>query len=129
MMFDLTKKTDYGIELMVALAKSYGKGPVSLRQVVKTRHLPLKFLENIATILREENLIDAKEGKAGGYALKKAPAKISLTKIVDALQGPMEMGGCFACPKANGCGQKDVWHEVGQSVKKTIGKKTLEDLL
>ena len=28
-MFDLTKKTDYGIELMVALAKNYGK--VSLK--------------------------------------------------------------------------------------------------
>lgn len=128
-MFDLTKKTDYGIELMVALAKNYQKGPVSLRQIAKNRRLPLKFLENIATILREENLIDAKEGKFGGYSLKKAPAKISLTKIVDALQGPMEIGGCFACPKARRCGQKNVWHEVDQSVKKTIGKKTLKDLL
>lgn len=128
-MFDLTKKTDYGIELMAALAKNYQKGPVSLRQVAKARHLPLKFLENIATILREENLIDAKEGKSGGYALKKAPAKITLAKIIVILEGPMDMGGCFACPKAKRCGQKNIWREVGQSVKKTIGKKTLEDLL
>ena len=128
-MFDLTKKTDYGIELMVALAKNYKKGPVSLRQVAKNRRLPLKFLENIATILREENLIDAKEGKSGGYFLKKSPVKISLAKIVDILEGPMEMGGCFACPKASACGQRNVWTEVKKGVKKTIGKKTLKDLL
>ena len=128
-MFDLTKKTDYGIELMVALAKNYKKGPVSLRQVAKNRRLPLKFLEQVAGFLRKGRLIDAKEGKTGGYFLKKSPAKISLAKVVDILEGPMEIGGCFACPKARMCGQKNVWREVGKSVKKTIGQKTLKDLI
>ena len=128
-MFDLTKKTDYGIELMVALAKGYKKGPISLRRIAQGHRLPLKFLEQVAGFLREGKLVDAKEGKSGGYFLKKSPSKISIAKIVNILEGPMEIGDCFACPKARRCGQKNVWHEVGKSVKKTIGKKTLKDLL
>lgn len=128
-MFGLTKKTDYGIELMVALAKNYKKGPVSLRQVAKNRRLPLKFLEQVAGFLREGKLVDAKEGKSGGYFLKKSPSKISLAKIVEVLEGPVEVSSCLGCPKSRVCGQKNVWNEVGKNVKKTIGKKTLKDLL
>ncbi len=74
-MFGLTKKADYGVELMIALAKNFGQGPLSLRQIAKDKKLPHKFLEQVVTPLREANLIDAKEGRGGGYYLKKNPKK------------------------------------------------------
>ncbi|HUS52208.1 MAG TPA: Rrf2 family transcriptional regulator [Candidatus Bathyarchaeia archaeon] len=128
-MFGLTKKADYGIELMITLAKNYGQGPLSLRQVAKRKKLPFKFLEQLAILLREAGLIDAKEGRGGGYLLKKAPEKISIGQIVKVLEGPVEVGACFGCPKATICGQKDVWSEVGEKVKKTMEKKSLADLV
>lgn len=128
-MFDLTKKTDYGLELMIALGQKYGQGPLSLRQISRQKKLPVKYLEQVATSLREAKLIEAKEGKSGGYFLKKAPAKISVAAIVEALEGPVAVGYCAGCPKAAACGQKDVWAEVGDKVRETIEGKTLASLI
>ncbi len=128
-MFGLTKKADYGLELMIYLAKNYDQGPISLRLVAKKKKLPFKFLEQVVTPLREANLIDAKEGRGGGYLLKKEPKKISIGEIVEVLEGPLEVGACLGCPKAQICGQKDVWTEVGDKVRKTIEDKTLADLV
>lgn len=128
-MFGLTKKTDYGLELMIALAKNYRQGPLSLRQVAKKKKLPFKYLEQVVIPLREAGLIEAKQGQTGGYFLKKKPEKISVAEIVEILAGPVELGVCFGCPKAMVCGQKDVWTEVGDKVRETIEGKTLADLI
>jgi Rrf2 family cysteine metabolism transcriptional repressor len=127
-MFGLTKKTDYGLELMIALAKNHGQGPLSLRQIAKTKKLPFKYLEQVVVHLREAGLIEAKEGKGGGYFLSQPPQKISVAAIVEVLEGPVEVGYCAGCPKAALCGQKDIWVEVGDKVRETIQGKTLADL-
>lgn len=128
-MFGLTKKADYGLELMVALAKNFKKGPIPLRKIAKAKKLPFKYLEQVVIPLRESGLIEAKEGKGGGYFLKKPPKKISIAQIVEILEGPVEVGYCAGCPKATICGQKDVWTEVGDKVRKTIEDKALADLI
>lgn len=129
-MLGLKRKTNYGLELMIALAKNYQQGPTSLRKIAKEKKLPYKFLEQIVIPLREAELVKAKEGKGGGYFLKKDPAKVSLAEIVEVLEGPVKVGQCFACPMAQVCGdQKDVWSEVGEKVKETIEGKTLADLI
>jgi Rrf2 family protein len=128
-MFGLSKKTDYGMELMITLAKNYRQGPLSLRQIAKQKKLPFKYLEQVAIPLRESGLIRAKQGKGGGYFLKKKPEKISVAEVVEILEGPVEVGYCAGCPKIADCGQKDVWTEVGDKVRETIEGKTLADLI
>ena len=128
-MFGLTKKADYGLELMIALAKNYDKGPVSLFKIAKEKKLPFKYLEQVVLNLRKAGLIKAKEGRGGGYFLKKKPKNISVAEVVEVLEGPVEVGACFGCPKATICGQRDVWVEVGDKVRETIEDKTLADLI
>lgn len=116
------------MELMIALAKKYRQGLLSLRQIAKQKKLPFKYLEQVVVPLRESGLVGAKEGKGGGYFLKKSPKKVSVAEIVEILEGPVEVGACFGCPKATVCGQKDVWVEVGDKVRETIEGKTLAGL-
>jgi len=128
-MFGLSKKADYGLELMLALARNYSHGPVSLKKIAKERRLPYKFLGQIAGDLRVFGLVEAKEGRGGGYFLARSPKKISVAEVVEVLEGPVEVGACFGCSKAKLCGQKDIWAEVGDKVRKTMKEKTLEDLI
>lgn len=128
-MFDLNKKTEYGLQLMIALAKRYSQGSLSLRQLAKEEKLPYKFLEQLVLPLRLAGLVEAKEGKAGGYFLTKSPGRISVSQVVEALEGPMDLGHCFGCPKAGTCGQKDIWSEVGEKINQTMKGKTLKDLI
>jgi len=127
-MFGLKKKTNYGLELMLYLAKNFGKGPVTLREISQKKRLPYKFLEQIVIPLKNARLIESREGKGGGYFLKKKPEDISMTEIVEVLEGPVEVCQCFTCPIAKVCGQKDFWGQVGDKVKEAIEGKTLADL-
>lgn len=128
-MFDISKKTDYGLELMIYLAKNFGQGPVSLKTIAKEKKLPFKFLEQVVTPLREAGLVAAKSGQRGGYFLKEKPENVSVAQIVELLEGPVQVGACFGCPKIADCGPKEVWAEVGDKVKKTIEGKTLKNLI
>jgi Rrf2 family protein len=114
---------------MIALGKNFNKGPVSLGKIAKEKKMPFKFLEQVVISLRGAGLIEAKEGKGGGYFLTRPPKRISVAEVVEALEGPLEVGLCFDCPKVKVCGQKDVWGEVGDKIRKTIEGKTLADLI
>jgi len=127
-MFGLKKKTNYGLELMIFLAKNFGKGPIALKEIAKKKKLPYKFLEQIVIPFRGAGLVEAKEGKGGGYFLTKKASEISVAEIVEILEGPVEVGRCFACPIARTCGQKDFWGQVGDKVREAIEGKTLADL-
>ena len=126
-MFDLNKKTEYGLELMLVLVKNYQQGPTALTKIAKDEKLPLKYLEQIANALKNHGLVEAKEGKNGGYFLTKNPQSISLVEIIEAIEGPSQ-SNCICCAKASTCSQKDLWAEVNASVKKTIRQKSLADL-
>jgi Rrf2 family protein len=127
-MFDLSKKTDYGMELMVFLARNYDKGVVSLKEASEAKKLPFKFLEQIASDLKDSCLIESKEGKGGGYRLAREPKEINVGEIMMALEGPV-LGGCAGCPNAAGCGHQEVWEEVGDKVRDTMAGKSLADLI
>lgn len=128
-MFGLPKKVDYGLELLSFLARQPFKKPVSLKKVAAAKKIAFKSLEPVALLLRQAGLVTAKEGRAGGYFLARKPARISVAEVVAVLAGPVQLGVCSGCPKAAVCGQKDIWGEVGQKVRKTIKGKTLKDLL
>jgi len=127
-MFDLSKKSDYGLQFLGYLAKNYGQKPVSLRQVAKEKKLPLKFLEQIVVPLKEAGLVKSKEGRSGGYLLAKKPNQTTIAQVIEVLEGPVPLGSCMGCPQAGSCGQKQVWGEVGDQVQKAMADKTLEDL-
>jgi len=128
-MLGLTKNIDYGLDLMIALGKNYKKGPVSLSKIAKGKKIPYKFLGKLALVLKKAGLIEAKEGKGGGYFLTNNPSRISVADVVEVLGGPVEVGHCSGCSRMGVCGQKDIWVEVGDKVRETIEEKSLKDLL
>lgn len=132
-MFDLTKKTEYGLQLMVYLAKSLNQRPISLKQIAKEKKLPYRFLSQVASKLKKAGLVKTKEGIDGGYSLSKSPKKITVAEILEALEGPIELVECLkneaSCPWAGMCGQKRMFAQLKGSMKKVIEAHTLADLV
>jgi Rrf2 family protein len=132
-MFGLTKKAEYGLQLMVYLAKNYQKGPISLKEIAKKKKLPYRFLSQVALTLKKSALVKSKEGVGGGYYLAKSPKKIAVADILEALEGPIELVECLrseaSCPWAQMCGQKAMFEKMKGSLKKIIEAHTLADLV
>jgi len=125
-MFYLTKKADYGLELMMELARRFSNKPLSLRELAEEKQLPLKFLEQVAGILKKSGLVKAKEGRGGGYFLAKPAGKISLGEIIKATEG--KWLNCDDCQRADVCSPKNLWRNLEKAIWQTLRKMTLEEI-
>jgi len=130
-MLALSKKTDYALLLLIALAKSEKKY-VSLREISSARHLPYRFVAQIARDLAKEKILESREGVSGGYRLAKPANKISVKDIVYILEGGIALTECAegkVCKQAGFCPAKRGVSEVQRLVLETLGSKNLADFL
>ena len=65
----ISKKTIYGFQAAILLAKRYDSGPVLITDLAREGHIPKKFLEAILLELRKAGILNSKKGKGGGYVL------------------------------------------------------------
>ena len=129
-MFQASKKTQYGLRAMVCLSKGFSKRQVlPLREVSRAEGIPFRFLEKIMSALEKAGLIKAKKGAGGGYSLAKAPAKIRVLEIMEAIEGKIVPAGCAFCGKAGRCLSKSVWQKIQKSLNNTLKSITLADLI
>jgi Rrf2 family protein len=85
----ISKKTIYGLQAVILLAKRYETGPVLITDLAREGHIPKKFLEAILLELRKNGILNSKKGKGGGYVLGKDPQDISIGEIIKTLEGPL----------------------------------------
>jgi Rrf2 family protein len=83
----ISKKTIYGLQAVIILAKRYDSGPVLITDLAKEGHMPKKFLEAILLELRKNDILKSKKGKGGGYVLGKDPQDINIGDIIRTLDG------------------------------------------
>jgi Rrf2 family transcriptional regulator, cysteine metabolism repressor len=139
MMF--STKAEYGIRVMVGLARHDSGGPVPLAEIAEHDGLPLAYLEHLVARLRKAGLVDSRRGSRGGYLLAREPEQITMAEIVEALEGsiaPIECisqgpDGSIVCSResdpAHSCPTKLLWARVRFSIISTLVQMTLADLV
>src|ERR1700676_5263739 len=80
MWLQVSTKGEYGVRIMVDLARHFGERPRSLTDIAQSEMLPLAYLEQLAKLLREAEppLVTSTRGAHGGYRLSRHPAAISM---------------------------------------------------
>lgn len=131
-MLQITKKTDYGLLFLSAMAKETPGEYIPLRKIAESENLPYKFLSQIAIELRSHGFVESKEGLGGGYRLKGKPNKIDLSDIIQTLNGPIAPTGCLRgkyCQHAPRCGHKKIMDKLGRVVIDSLSQYSLKDLV
>jgi len=139
MMF--STKAEYGVRVMVELARRAGEAPVPLAEIAEADGLPLAYLEHLVARLRKAGLVDSRRGSRGGYMLARDAHEISMAEVVEALEGsiaPIECisqgpDGSLVCSRESHpnqpCPTKLLWTRVRSSIVNTLRETTLSDLL
>src|SRR5919201_6585671 len=139
MMF--STKAEYGVRVMVELAKHGGEEPVPLAEIATKDGLPLAYLEHLVARLRKAGLVDSRRGSRGGYLLARSHVDITMAEIVEALEGsiaPIECisqgpDGTISCSRESDpghvCPTKLLWTRVRGAVVQTLQDTTLADLV
>ena len=136
-MRQLSKRTQYGLRALYALAGHYGGGPVLITTLSGEEAIPRKFLEQILLALKAAGLVESKKGKGGGYRLAKAPESISLAAVIRIMEGPIaplpcasetQFRKCEECTDIATCGTRMVMREVRDAMAAILERTTLADV-
>lgn len=138
MILQASTKGEYGVRIMVDLARHYGERPRSLTDISQAETLPLAYLEQLVKLLREAvpPLVTSTRGAHGGYTLSRQPEDITMGEIVRVLEGPISPMICAPegemtqiCNFLDGCGTKYLWAKLRDVVAQTLDNMTLADLV
>ena len=94
MMF--STKAEYGVRVMVELARGIDGEPVPLAEIAARGGLPLAYLEHLVARLRKAGLVDSRRGSRGGYMLARPAREITMAEIVEALEGSIAPIECIS---------------------------------
>lgn len=132
----VSTRGEYGVRAMVALAKNYGHGPMSLAAVAKSSSVPMPYLEQLIGPLRRAGLVRSTRGAHGGYQLTRDPFDVRVGEVYRVMEGPVAPMECVSediteqtCPLIDGCETRPVWLQMRDAIVATLDSTTLGDLI
>ncbi|HUY78515.1 MAG TPA: Rrf2 family transcriptional regulator [Ktedonobacterales bacterium] len=137
-MLRVSTKGEYGVRLLVDLARHYGESARSLTEISQSQGLELKlqYLEQLARALRENGFVESTRGAHGGYRLSRPPEDVRMGEVVRALEGPIAPMICATegdmevlCEWLDGCSTKFLWARVRDAIAAALDATTLADLV
>lgn len=136
----VSRKTEYGLRAMVALASMAGvERPVPLRAVAESEMIPEQFLDQIMAKLRRAGFVDSVRGAGGGYRLSRPAEDISIGQLVRLLEGSLAPIACITegvdespeslCDLYEGCHTRNVWMRVTVAITNALDALSLADVM
>jgi Rrf2 family protein len=94
-MFRVSRRVDYGLKLLVALAADQEAGSQATSKLAARLDIPLAFLHQIGRSLIQAGILRSTPGPGGGLRLNQTPDEISLLQVLEVLDGPVCLSGCL----------------------------------
>jgi Rrf2 family protein len=98
-MLTLTKRTEYAMIAACHLA-NVGERIVSARDLSELYNLRLPLLMNVLKLLNQGGILRSVRGARGGYALAVPAKQVTLSELIEAVEGPPRLIRC-ARPQPN----------------------------
>jgi len=132
----ISKKAEYALRALVAIARQSTRS-WSIQELASGENIPIKFLEQILLALRHAGMLNSKRGVGGGYTLVRQPGEIRVSEVIELLDGAMAPVPCAAekpsekctCPDPRNCALRILLTDVRRQLDKSLGGKTIEDMV
>jgi len=136
----LSKRGEYGLRAMIALAEPADKGDspsmMQIKEISLREQISPKFLEQILLTLKNAGLLHSKMGVGGGYYLARSASEITLGQIFRVLDGPVAPVKCVSqmayepcgCPDEQTCGLRLVMGDVRNAIADILDNTSVVDV-
>ncbi|NOZ64061.1 MAG: Rrf2 family transcriptional regulator [Caldiserica bacterium] len=129
----ISTRARYGMRAMVDLAAHYRQRTVLLKDIAKRQGISERYLENIMRAFVAGGLVHSVRGRSGGFALAKPPEEISLSDVVQAVEGSFPLVKCVdnpeSCKRTAICASHDIWKKLREAMMSVLGSTTLQDMV
>jgi Rrf2 family protein len=113
MRLELTRRGDYAVRAMLALATRAPGQVTSGREIADEMAIPVAFLPRVMSDMVAAGLVRSTTGRSGGYVLARRPADIALLEVIEAVEGDSRRMTCVLrggpCGRDGHCQVHDVF--------------------
>jgi FeS assembly SUF system regulator len=123
-MIRMSKLTDYGIVLMVNMVRA--NEARTARQLAAESDLPLPTVAKVLKVLTRQGFLGSTRGVHGGYSLSRRADQISISDLIEGLEGPIALTECSAAPGDGVCSHEETcpvrapWVQINRAVKDAL---------
>ena len=128
----LTTKGRFAVTAMLDLALHQDGAPVALADISARQGISLSYLEQLFSKLRRKSLVESVRGPGGGYFLAMSPGEMSVARIIQAVDEPIDAtqcGGKENCHDDKRCMTHDLWATLNEKMYEYLSSVTLSDLV
>jgi Rrf2 family transcriptional regulator, cysteine metabolism repressor len=128
----MTKNADYAITALCTLARQPGRMLTAgaLARELKISHA---FLRKLFQLLERRGVVNSRKGRGGGFALAAPPDRITLSAVMEAVQGPVTVGDCLVrrkvCPRVAHCVLRRKLQGIEQRLVGELNALTIASLI
>lgn len=138
----LTKRSDYGLRVVLTLAACFGQRAVCAEQIAEEGGLPGPFVKKLIQQLARAHVTRAVRGRGGGYTLSRNPSEISLFQVLNAFEDlapvtclrrpgkpTLPDSPLCALEVSAPCATRPAWALVDRRIKRLLDSISLAELL
>lgn len=130
----LTTKGRFAVTAMVdiALHQAEGSGPIPISQVAERQQISLTYLEQLFCRLRRAGLVESTRGPGGGYKLADLPERITIDRIIAAVDENLDTsqcGGSGTCLGGAACLTHHLWERLNGVIEGFLSDISLASLV
>ena len=129
-----SKTCEYAIRSLIYFADHPEKDSATVKTVSRETKVPQAYVAKIFQCLARRRILSSRRGPNGGYALLIAPAKLSLIKIIHALDDLSQSSfsrcvmGLQKCNDRNPCPLHPIWVKAKEEMLERLGSSTISDV-
>ena len=129
----ITQECDYAIRIMVMLSGMENGRVIDAAAISEQQKIPSRFTVKILRKLVLADLIASRKGAGGGYSLKDKPENITLLKIVEVIDGPVEVNRCVGDESKcsidkTACSVHHIMMDINHHITNKLKSISLKDL-
>lgn len=130
-MLRITRLTDYATIILSHMAKQ-PEVLYSAKVLAGELNIGAATVSKVLKIVLSHKLVCSTRGAEGGYRLADAPENISITRVIEAFEGPLAITQCALtehdCLNAKGCHVQTQWQVVNGAIIKALSQVSLADM-
>jgi FeS assembly SUF system regulator len=131
-MLRLNKLTDYALLVTNCLVQQQDDERCSMADIAVKTGLSLATVRKILKKLVDGGVVQSYRGVQGGYRLVDSPERISVVRVISALEGPFAITECNreqgCCSIEQSCQLRDNWHQINGRLAQMLESIHLSDL-
>jgi FeS assembly SUF system regulator len=128
----LSKLADYGIVIMTHLARHPDRQQ-AMPEIAVATAVPQATTGKVLKMLARAGLLASHRGARGGYGLARPAVAITMTQIIEALDGPIALTECVEtgpseCDIEGLCMAQSNWRRINQAIRDALDNVTLAEM-